>query len=109
MSLGLNSLGPTMAGHQRRLDARLTMIERFEQVAASPEEYSPIVSFEKITSAYVGRKLEVRWTVVDSETEKDYLHCFEGEILEIIPYSPGRPIQRFSQLQVRCRQDHVGS
>ena len=60
-------------------------------MAASPEEYSPIVSFEKITSAYVGRKLEVRWTVVDSETEKDHLHCFEGEILEAIPYSSGRP------------------
>ena len=60
-------------------------------MVASPEEYSPIVSFEKITSTYVGRKLEVRWTVEDSETEKDYFHCFEGEILEIIPYSSRRP------------------
>ena len=66
---------------------------------ASPEEYSPIVSFEKIISAYVGRKLEVRWTVEDSETEKDYLHCFKGEIIK--DYSVQfreTKLQRFPQL-----------
>ena len=81
-----------MAGHQKRVDTRTAMIAAwFEQVASSPEEFSPVVLFEEITSAYVGRKLEVRWTVEDSDTENDYLHCFEGDILEIIPYSTNRP------------------
>ena len=92
ISLGLDSVGPTMAGHQKCVDARTVMIEAwFEQVASSPEEFSPVVLFEEITSAYVGRRLEVRWTVENSYKEKDYLQCSEGGILEIISYSANRP------------------
>jgi hypothetical protein len=38
----------------------------------------------------VGQKMEVRWWVPDGVGGR-YLHCFEGTIKEIIPYSKTRP------------------
>ena len=44
----------------------------------------------------MGRKIEIRWwTEVDGEVDGEgeaqtYLHCYEGTIKEIIPYTPAR-------------------
>ena len=51
--------------------------------------------------AYVGRKLEIRWTVVDDDTGREYLHCFEGEVLEVIPHDEARG--RIGDISSRCR------
>ena len=67
-----------------------------QQAYDSPEDFSPVVPFEQVGDNLVGRKIEIRWwTEVDGEVngeaeKQPYLHCYEGKILEIIPYTPQR-------------------
>ena len=63
-----------------------------------------MVPFEAPSPAYVGRKLEIRWTVVDGDTGREYLHCFEGEVLEVIPHDEARG--RIGDISSRCRCRH---
>lgn len=59
-------------------------------VSDNPEKYSPVVSFTDVPEDLVGQKIEVRWWVPDGEGGR-YLHCFEGTIQEIIPFTESRP------------------
>ena len=86
------SLGRHMADHQKHTNTRDVIWRKWlEEVEESPEDYSPIVIYTPVSQEYVGRKLEMRWSVEDEDTKLCHLHCFEGEILQIIPYTASRP------------------
>ena len=85
------SLGTRVADHKKRTDQRDAKHRAFmEEARDRPEDFSPVVPYKEVGDWMVGRKIEVRWWVGDSKTP-DYLHCFEGTVLEIIPYSNSRP------------------
>jgi len=46
-------------------------------------------------------EIEIRWTCIDKDTGDSYVHCVEGEILEIIQWSESRPDYPDSRL---CKQ-----
>ena len=97
------SLGRHMADHQKRTNTRDAMWKKWlEEVGDSPEDYSPIVIYTPVSQAYVGRKLEMIWTVEDKDSKLCHLHCFEGEIKQIIPYTANRP--RYDDFR-SCKHD----
>ena len=88
---GAISLGRTTADHHKRTRVRQKLWAKWLEAAyENPEEYSPVVRFTPVSQSYVGRKIEVRWQMEDAETKELFLHCFEGTIREVIPYSASR-------------------
>ena len=64
-------------------------------VRVNPQKYSPKVLYSDLPADLIGQKIEVRWYVPDpDEPGGRYLHCLEGTVKEVIPYSAERPNYR---------------
>ena len=85
------SLGTRTGDHKKRTDQRKAYWAGWmEEAKDAPEDYSPVVPYREPGEWMVGMKIEARWWVGDSSNE-EYLHCFEGTVLEVIPYADSRP------------------
>ena len=61
----------------------------------NPHKYSPKVLYSDLPEDLIGQKIELRWYVPDpDEPVGRYLHCLEGTVKEVIPYSAERPNYR---------------
>jgi hypothetical protein len=84
------SLGTRTADHQKRTDVRKSKHDTYmEQVEDDPQHYSPVVPYKEPGGWMVGMKIESRWWVGDS-SNVDYLHSFEGTVMEVVEYSDDR-------------------
>ena len=99
------SLGTRVADNKKRIDRRDAKHRAFmEEARDRPDDFAPVVPYKEVGDWMVGRKIEVRWWVGDSKTP-DYLHCFEGTVLEIQLTSK---LPRVSVVQARSCQGAVG-
>jgi hypothetical protein len=86
-------LGERTADAKKRDEIRRERYGKWmEDVIVNPEKYSPVVPFTDVAADLMGQKIEVRWWVPDEDAEGGrYLHCLEGTVKEVIPYSAKRP------------------
>jgi hypothetical protein len=68
-----------------------------------PGDFSDVIPYQEVGDWLLGRKVEIRWRVGDEENE-EYLHCFEGTVREIIPYSEDR--ENYSEFR-KCKHTVV--
>ena len=84
------SLGTKTADHKKRTDVRRAIQARYmEEARDRPEDFSDVIPYKEVGDWLLGRKIEIWWWVGDEEKE-EHLHCFEGTVREIIPYSEDR-------------------
>ena len=86
------SIGERTADAVQRDEKRKQMRERtMADVATRPEKCSAVVPFTDVAAELIDQKIEARWYVPDDDAPGGrHLHCFEGTIKEIIPYSATR-------------------